>query len=102
MDLREGIEHRARRETIEMYRVLKGGKGVQNWEEERRENRVPYTNCVSEVFAPIPTAYARRSRLFQPTGSTAYSWPTSFSSCSTDVVVISVCADEVEKRGFYS
>ena len=26
---------------------------------------LPYTNCFSDVFAPIPTAYVRRSRLFQ-------------------------------------
>jgi hypothetical protein len=32
----------------------------------KREQTLPYTNCFSDVFAPIPTAYVSRSRLFQP------------------------------------
>ena len=90
------------------YQVLecggKKGQGRLQHDEIEDDPHLPYTNCFSDVFAPIPTAYVRRSRLFQLawvavglrrkkliqevlTGSAVYSSPKSFSSW-TDVAMV--------------
>ncbi len=68
MGLRQSVEYVLGGKSQVYTKFWSGSveKKGQDYEKEGVIN-IPYTNCFSDVFAPMPTAYVRRSRLFQPT-----------------------------------